>query len=54
MALGQMQASAAHEFGHALGIDGHSTNPHDLNESLLWQRYNFCQTMPLPSAIFII
>jgi predicted Zn-dependent protease len=30
MALPQMQASAAHEFGHALGIDQHSTNPRDL------------------------
>jgi hypothetical protein len=30
MAFGQMQASAAHEFGHALGIDQHSTNPRDL------------------------
>jgi Matrixin len=25
-----MQAAAAHEMGHALGIDGHSTNPADL------------------------
>jgi predicted Zn-dependent protease len=25
-----MRASAAHEFGHALGIEGHSTNPNDL------------------------
>jgi predicted Zn-dependent protease len=30
MPLGQMQAASAHEFGHALGIDGHSTNPQDL------------------------
>jgi predicted Zn-dependent protease len=30
MPLGKMQASAAHEFGHALGIEGHSTNPNDL------------------------
>lgn len=30
MALDRMQASAAHEFGHALGIEGHSPNPHDL------------------------
>lgn len=30
MRLGWMQASAAHEFGHALGIEGHSTNPNDL------------------------
>lgn len=28
--IGQMQAAAAHEFGHALGIEGHSTNPQDL------------------------
>ncbi|MGC8054832.1 matrixin family metalloprotease, partial [Salmonella enterica] len=25
-----MRASAGHEFGHALGIDQHSTNPYDL------------------------
>jgi Matrixin len=30
MPLGKMKASAAHEFGHALGIEGHSTNPSDL------------------------
>jgi predicted Zn-dependent protease len=30
MAFVNMKASAAHEFGHALGIEGHSTNPHDL------------------------
>src|SRR5262249_8521800 len=30
MPLLKMRASAAHEFGHALGIDGHSTNPGDL------------------------
>jgi hypothetical protein len=27
---GKMRASAAHEFGHALGIDGHSPNRNDL------------------------
>lgn len=26
----EMKAGAAHEFGHALGIDGHSTNSNDL------------------------
>ncbi len=26
----KMKAAAAHEFGHALGIEGHSTNPNDL------------------------
>jgi hypothetical protein len=26
----KMRAAAAHEFGHALGIEGHSTNPNDL------------------------
>lgn len=26
----KLQTVAAHEFGHALGIDGHSDNPHDL------------------------
>jgi predicted Zn-dependent protease len=30
MVPGQMKASASHEFGHALGIEGHSLNPHDL------------------------
>jgi predicted Zn-dependent protease len=30
MPLNWMRASAAHEFGHALGIEGHSGNPHDL------------------------
>jgi predicted Zn-dependent protease len=30
IALGKMKASAAHEFGHALGINGHSANPGDL------------------------
>ncbi len=26
----KMRAAAGHEFGHVLGIDGHSVNPHDL------------------------
>ncbi|HEY9681765.1 MAG TPA: matrixin family metalloprotease [Oculatellaceae cyanobacterium] len=30
MSLERMKASAAHEFGHALGIEGHSTNSNDL------------------------
>jgi len=30
MGLRDMEAAAAHEMGHALGIDGHSQNPHDL------------------------
>jgi predicted Zn-dependent protease len=30
MSLDRMKASAAHEFGHALGIEGHSTNANDL------------------------
>jgi hypothetical protein len=30
MPFQKMRASAAHEFGHALGIDGHSRNPADL------------------------
>jgi len=30
MPVARMKASAAHEFGHALGIEGHSTNPADL------------------------
>lgn len=30
MTLGRMKAAATHEFGHALGIEGHSTNPQDL------------------------
>ncbi len=30
MAFLKMRASAAHEFGHALGIEGHSRNPADL------------------------
>jgi predicted Zn-dependent protease len=30
MSVERMKASAAHEFGHALGIEGHSTNANDL------------------------
>ena len=30
MSLERMKASAAHEFGHALGIEGHSANANDL------------------------
>jgi len=30
MAPDNMRSSASHEFGHALGIEGHSRNPHDL------------------------
>jgi len=30
MSLGKLKAAATHEFGHALGIEGHSTNPADL------------------------
>lgn len=30
MPLGKMKAAATHEFGHALGIEGHSTNASDL------------------------
>ncbi len=30
MPLAKMRAAAGHEFGHALGIEGHSTNPGDL------------------------
>jgi predicted Zn-dependent protease len=30
MPFNWMKSSAAHEFGHALGIEGHSANPHDL------------------------
>ncbi|MBN9396446.1 MAG: matrixin family metalloprotease [Candidatus Melainabacteria bacterium] len=30
MSPGKMKAAATHEFGHALGIEGHSTNPQDL------------------------
>lgn len=30
MPFNKMKASAGHEFGHALGIDGHSTNSNDL------------------------
>lgn len=30
MPFNKMKASAGHEFGHALGIDGHSTNTNDL------------------------
>ncbi len=30
MSLGKLKAAATHEFGHALGIEGHSTNPVDL------------------------
>ena len=37
--LDQMRAAAAHEFGHALGIEGHSANPQDLM-SLYYGRGN--------------
>ncbi len=30
MPIAAIKASAAHEFGHALGIEGHSNNPQDL------------------------
>ncbi len=30
MPFGKIRAAAAHEFGHALGIEGHSQNPNDL------------------------
>jgi predicted Zn-dependent protease len=30
MPFNNMKSSAAHEFGHALGIEGHSANAHDL------------------------
>jgi hypothetical protein len=30
MPLGKMKAAASHEFGHALGIEGHSSNNQDL------------------------
>ena len=30
MPISQIKAAAAHEFGHALGIEGHSTNSNDL------------------------
>lgn len=30
LSLTQIKAAAAHEFGHALGIEGHSNNPQDL------------------------
>ncbi len=30
MSFAKMKAAVAHEFGHALGIEGHSTNPNDL------------------------
>ncbi len=30
LSLCQIKSAAAHEFGHALGIEGHSTNPQDL------------------------
>ncbi len=30
MSLGRMKAAASHDFGHALGIEGHSTNNQDL------------------------
>ncbi|MGE0262718.1 MAG: matrixin family metalloprotease [Candidatus Obscuribacterales bacterium] len=30
LSVAKMKAAAAHEFGHALGIEGHSSNPADL------------------------
>ncbi len=33
---GDVEFTAAHEFGHALGIDGHSDDPHDLMYPVHW------------------
>lgn len=41
-----LQATAAHEFGHALGIDGHSDDPGDLMYAVLTRS---AADMPTPS-----
>ena len=42
-----LQATAAHEFGHALGIDGHSDDPADLMYAVL--THSDAGDLPLPS-----
>lgn len=42
-----LQATAAHEFGHALGIDGHSDDPGDLMYAVLIR--SAAADLPLPS-----
>jgi hypothetical protein len=42
-----LQATAAHEFGHALGIDGHSDDPADLMYVVLTR--SAADDLPLPS-----
>ena len=42
-----LQATAAHEFGHALGIDGHSDDPGDLMYAVLTRSAD--NDLPLPS-----
>lgn len=44
---GDLQATAAHEFGHALGIDGHSDDPDDLMYAVLTRSAS--GDLPLPS-----
>ena len=42
-----LQATAAHEFGHALGIDGHSDDPGDLMYAVLTR--SAAEDLPVPS-----
>ena len=44
---GDLQAIAAHEFGHTLGIDGHSDDPADLMYAVLTR--SDADSLPFPS-----
>lgn len=46
-----LQATAAHEFGHALGIDGHSDDPADLMYVVLTRS---AADLPIPSSAITV
>lgn len=47
---GDLQTTAAHEFGHALGISGHSADPDDLMYPVEINHFN-AQDQPLPGQV---